>query len=91
MAILADYHLHSTYSGDCHTPMEETIQAAIQKGLKQICFTEHMDMDFPYQPFDPPGMFELNTDSYLYELLQLREKYKNQLYRNYVICKIIFD
>ena len=69
MPILADYHLHSTYSGDCNTPMEQTILSAIQKGLKYICFTEHMDFDFPYQSFDKPGMFEVNVDSYLYELL----------------------
>lgn len=79
MPILADYHLHSTYSGDCNTPMEQTILSAIQKGLKYICFTEHMDFDFPYQSFDKPGMFEVNVDSYLYELLQLRDKYKDQI------------
>lgn len=79
MPILADYHIHSTHSGDCKAPMEDTIQTAISKGLKQICFTDHMDFDFPYQPFDDPTMFELNVDSYLYELLQLRDKYQDKI------------
>ena len=79
MPITADYHVHSYFSGDCDTPMEQMIQSAISKGLKRLCFTEHMDLDFPYQPFDKPDMFIVNTDSYLYELLMLREKYKSQI------------
>ncbi len=31
-------------------------------------FTEHYDPDFVYQPANPV-LFELNTDSYLYDLL----------------------
>ena len=79
MPITADYHVHSYFSGDCDTPMEQMIQSAISKGLKRLCFTEHMDLDFPYQPFDKPDMFIVNIDSYLYELLMLREKYKSQI------------
>lgn len=79
MAILADFHLHSSFSGDSETPMEDIVRAAIGKGLKQICFTEHMDLDFPEKFLPIPGTFELNTDSYLYELLQIREKYRSEI------------
>ena len=79
MIILTDCHLHSSYSGDSETPMEQTIQAAIQKGLTHICFTEHMDFDFPEQFLSEPINFEVNTDAYLYELLQLRHKYASQI------------
>ncbi len=80
MAITADYHVHSSFSGDCDTHMEQMIQSAISKGLKHICFTEHMDFDFPYDVTgDKPGMWELNADSYLYELLRLRDKYTSQI------------
>ena len=79
MPITADYHIHTYFSGDSDAPMEQMIQNAITKGLKRICFTEHMDYDFPYQPFDKPDMFIVNVDSYLYELLMLREKYKSQI------------
>ncbi|HJD28879.1 MAG TPA: PHP domain-containing protein, partial [Candidatus Blautia avicola] len=42
-----DYHLHSSFSGDSEVPMEEMIQKGIQLGLPAMCFTEHLDPDFP--------------------------------------------
>ena len=80
MPITADYHVHSYFSGDSDTPMEQMVQTAIAKGLKHICFTEHMDLDFPYEVTgDKPGMWEVNVDSYLYELLKMRNKYESQI------------
>lgn len=79
MAITADYHMHSNHSGDSKAPMESMIQSAISKGLTHICFTEHMDLDFPVSDVAPAGKFEVNTDSYLYELLQLRQKYAKEI------------
>lgn len=77
--IRADYHLHSSFSGDSTAPMEEMILKGIQLGLTHMCFTEHMDMDFPCSDPSEEGMFELNTDSYLYELAGLKEKYASQI------------
>ena len=47
-------------------------------GLSHVCITEHYDPDFVYAPGEE-AVFELNTDSYLYELLKLRQKYKDQI------------
>ena len=44
-----DYHMHSNFSEDCKTPMEDMIKAAIDKRLAEICFTEHLDEDYPDQ------------------------------------------
>lgn len=79
MAIKADYHLHSCFSGDSNTPMEDMILKAVSMGLDTICFTEHHDMDYVISDQDPAGKFELNTDSYLYDLLKLRKKYDGQI------------
>lgn len=79
MSIKADYHLHSYFSGDSDTPMEQMILKAIDLGLTQMCFTEHNDFDFPVTELDPEGKFECNIDSYLYELISLREKYKDKI------------
>ena len=38
-----DYHMHSTVSVDGHNTPLEMAQAAIRAGLKDICFTDHMD------------------------------------------------
>lgn len=79
MAILADFHLHSDFSGDCSASMDSMIQAGLAQGLKQMCFTEHQDFDFPYASENPSEVFSLNTDSYLYELIRCKEKYAGQL------------
>ena len=79
MSIKADCHLHSSFSGDSKTPMEEMIISGIAKGLTTMCFTEHQDIDYPDSPDGPGSIFLLNTDSYLYELIRLREKYQEQI------------
>lgn len=79
MPIRADFHVHSTYSGDAESSMESMILKGIDLGFETICFTDHQDIDFPYDEKTPVGTFDLNTDSYLYELLGLREKYKDKI------------
>lgn len=79
MPIKADFHVHSTYSGDAESSMESMILKGIDLGFETICFTDHQDIDFPYDEKTPVGTFDLNTDSYLYELLGLREKYKDKI------------
>lgn len=79
MAITADFHLHSSFSGDSDASMESMIERAIQKGLTHMCFTEHMDFKYPISESCPEGTFEINTDSYLYDLLKYREKYASQI------------
>ena len=79
MPITADCHLHSSYSGDSNTPMEEMILKGIERGLTTMCFTEHNDFDYPYQPNEPQDYFLLTPDPYLYDLLGLREKYADKI------------
>jgi len=79
MAVKADFHLHSSFSGDSTAPMEDMILKGISLGLNTMCFTEHMDMDYVYLNPKEEGTFELNTDSYLYELIRLKEKYAGQI------------
>ena len=55
MPILTDYHLHTFYSGDSQTPMEEMIEKGISQGMETLCFTEHMDMDFHYATEEEKG------------------------------------
>lgn len=74
MSVLYDCHIHSDFSKDAKDSLEDMVVSAMAKGMKKICFTEHQDFYYPYLPGEE-GMFELNTDSYLYELLTMREKY----------------
>ena len=75
--ILWDCHMHSDFSGDSDTPMENLIQQAIQKGLQGICITEHLDHDFPANSDNTS--FDLDVRSYRETLFSLREKYAGQL------------
>lgn len=77
--ITADCHLHSSFSGDSHTPMEDMVLSGIARGLGILCFTEHNDFDYPVYPDLPEDTFALNTDSYLYTLAVLKERYADKI------------
>ena len=38
-----DYHMHSTVSFDGQSEARDMVQAALDRGLKEICFTDHID------------------------------------------------
>ncbi|UCH04467.1 MAG: histidinol-phosphatase [Candidatus Thorarchaeota archaeon] len=42
---MIDYHVHPSYSADASGSIEEFCEAAVQKGLREICFTTHLDAD----------------------------------------------
>lgn len=79
MPITADFHLHSSFSGDSDAPMEDMILQGIAHGLTTMCFTEHNDFDYPPCEEITETTFLLNPDSYLYDLLKLKEKYTGQI------------
>lgn len=68
--IYADYHLHSEFSADCKTKLDELIASAKDKELNSICLTDHNDLDFP----DVPDhiRFDLDTDNYIRTLTDMR-------------------
>jgi len=76
--IIADFHTHSSNSGDSDTKMQLQIEAAKNAGLNHLCITEHMDMDYPAPP---PGHedehcdFFLKYEPYKKEFDSMYEKY----------------
>lgn len=44
-----DYHVHTTFSPDGQATMEEQCRRAVEIGLQEVAFTEHLDL----QPDDP--------------------------------------
>ena len=75
--ILWDCHMHSSFSVDSSTPMEDMVLKSIQQGLTGICFTEHLDPDYPDTPEKID--FSLDIPAYHKQLQTLREKYKDRL------------
>lgn len=76
--ILGDFHLHTAHSEDSETPMEQQIEAGIRAGLKYMCFTEHMDRDFPGSD-GGKKLFEVDTDKYREHCMECREKYLDRM------------
>lgn len=79
MPILADQHMHSSYSFDSKSSLREMVESAIAKGLTHINITEHNDFEYPESEMFPKGSWDLNVDSYLYELLKLRSEYEDKI------------
>jgi histidinol-phosphatase (PHP family) len=70
-----DFHVHTNYSNDCTIDMESYILPAIEKGLKGLCFTDHVDIDYPSNSIE----FEIDYSIYINEINRLREKYSSKL------------
>ena len=79
MILPADYHLHTHNSGDSEAPIEDMIKSAINRGLEEICFTDHMDMDYPITEDTPKDYFLLDTPPYKKELYKYKEMYKDKI------------
>lgn len=81
----SDYHMHTHNSGDSTAPMKDMIESAISCGLSEICFTEHMDLDFPINENVSEGTFTLDIPSYSKELFSYKEEYKEKISIKYGI------
>ena len=55
-----DFHMHSRVSFDGHDTGETLAKAALAAGLKEICFTDHLD----YDPLDQMGCMAFDTEAY---------------------------
>ncbi len=55
-----DYHMHTRVSFDGHDTGLEMARAAKANGLKEICFTDHLD----YDPLGKMGVLAFDTDAY---------------------------
>ena len=55
-----DYHMHSRVSFDGHHTGRAMAEAALAAGLKEICFTDHLD----YDPLGQMGKLDFDTEAY---------------------------
>lgn len=92
--MLADYHVHTEFSNDSVYPMEKVIEDAITLGIKDICFTDHVDYG-PYRDWDDPrgikyrsgdegepeqvALTNVDYGKYFLTIEKLREKYKDKI------------
>lgn len=75
--ITADYHVHTRFSSDGKATMEEMAEQALKLGLKKLCFTDHMDYDYPKSS---DGMeFVFDPDIYFEKINEIKERYHGKL------------
>ncbi len=70
-----DVHIHSQYSMDSTTDMEDIVIQAIKKNMKSICFTDHVDFDCTAQNID----FVFRESDYFRDINRVKYKYKKDI------------
>ena len=75
--MLSDYHIHTHFSTDSEEEPRLYIERAIELGMKEICFTDHIDYDYP--EIDGKKEFIFNPDAYFAEFSALRDEYRDRL------------
>ena len=68
---IADYHIHTNFSSDARSSMEDMILSAANKGLKEIAITDHVDF---CEYYDEP-----DCENYIITFNALKEKYSNKI------------
>ncbi|NIS82458.1 MAG: histidinol-phosphatase HisJ family protein [Anaerolineales bacterium] len=69
-----DYHIHTNFSCDSEATMMEMCEAAIELGIFEIGFTDHLD----FIPQDPCSGF-LRIDAWWEEIRRCRERFNETL------------
>ena len=70
--MIADCHMHTSFSTDSKARPEEMIERAIALGMKEICITDHYDMDYPRNPRTGEKEFQLDTPAYQAKIRELQ-------------------
>ena len=73
---LYDMHLHTKFSGDSEADPYAVAEAAVKKGLAGICFTDHVDPDYPVEL---DISFDVDMMSYFPELLSVKKSFEDVL------------
>ncbi|WP_122642591.1 histidinol-phosphatase HisJ family protein [Luxibacter massiliensis] len=77
--ITSDFHMHTDFSSDSDASARQMIEAAIQKGLKTVCITDHNDADYPFHEEMGVSAFAFDLGEYFKVLGQLKEEYRDKI------------
>ena len=74
IAMTADIHMHTSFSTDSETPVEEMVEKAISCGMDTICITDHQDYGLA-----KPGYFQVDPEAYWEKMEQVRDAYRDRI------------
>lgn len=82
-----DYHVHTNFSCDSSYDMEDVVKDAITLGLKEICFTDHVDYGIKADWDDENPIiyrnnkivYNVNYPIYFKKIEELINKYKDEI------------
>jgi histidinol-phosphatase (PHP family) len=81
--MIIDYHVHSPYCGHAHGKIIEYIEAAIDRGIDEIGFSDHLGRYYLTRSqksiYWDWGMDARDVARYIAELSDLQEVYKNRI------------
>ncbi|MBS6943435.1 MAG: histidinol-phosphatase HisJ family protein [Clostridiales bacterium] len=69
-----DLHIHTCFSSDSEADMQACCEAAVERGLSHICFTDHLE----HNPHDG-GTGYYRPEAYFNEVRRLQQAYKNKI------------
>jgi histidinol-phosphatase (PHP family) len=73
-SVIVDHHMHTIFS-DGSATMEDMVRTAIEEGLDEIVFTDHMPL-----PYKPNYAMKLEwLDSYRNEIRRMQRRYQRQI------------
>ena len=77
MTYLVDYHIHTSRCGHATGTMEQYVERALEIGLNEIGFSDHLHLYFlPKADRDPSlAMAEEELPEYVDSVLELRDRY----------------
>jgi histidinol-phosphatase (PHP family) len=75
--MIGDYHVHTNFSSDCTSAPEELVEKALLLGMNEICFTDHVDFDYPL--VNGEKLFNIDVKKYFDELTAVKDKYRGRI------------
>ncbi len=76
---LTDYHMHSTFSPDAMDTMRDMALAAASRGIKRLCFTDHIDDCYPVMLRSPEDRYYAKIDELRKTFYETREEFRDKI------------
>lgn len=75
-----DYHVHSSFSSDCSAEMAAIVAKAVDMGIKELCFTDHIDKGYRRADMQPGRQGpEIYLPDYFNRIELVRRAFSSQI------------